>query len=111
MVEKVLFLGQIFEMEVLMDLHVLRFSEFENHIFSSWPVCVISSVISITQKEITAETSNLVFNICITYRCNLKLFIKIGQELCVQGDTKEMKYVKAYAGNFVLVNFRIFRLR
>ena len=36
-------------------------------------VCV--SVISITQKQITAETSNLVFYICIIYRCYLKLFI------------------------------------
>ena len=51
-------------------------------------VCVCVSVISITQKQITAETSNFVFYICITYRCYLKLFMKIGQKLCVQGHTK-----------------------
>ena len=78
-----------------MDLHVLRSPESENHIFSKWSdcmcvcLCVRVSVISITQKQITAETSNLVFNIIIKYRCNLKLFMKIGQKLCVQGHTKE----------------------
>ena len=34
MVEKVLFLGQLFEMEILMDLHAMRSSESENHVFS-----------------------------------------------------------------------------
>ena len=36
MAEKELFWGQIFEMEILMDLHVLRSPESENHIFSGW---------------------------------------------------------------------------
>ena len=52
-----------------MDLHVLRFPESENHIFSVWfvcmcvrvSVCVCVPVIRITQKQITAESSNLVF--------------------------------------------------
>ena len=39
MVEKVLFLSQIFEMEFLMDLHVLRKFESESYISSSWSVC------------------------------------------------------------------------
>ena len=73
MVEKVLFLGKIFQMEILMKLHVMRVPESENHIFSIWSVCmcmclcacVCVSVISITQKQSTAELSNLVFNICI----------------------------------------------
>ena len=62
-----LFWGQIFEMEILNDLHVLRTPKSENHIFSVWSVCMCVcvcacvSVISITQKQITAETSNLVF--------------------------------------------------
>ena len=29
-------LGQTFEMEILMDLHVLRSPESENHIFNCW---------------------------------------------------------------------------
>ena len=84
-------LGQIFEQEILMDLHVLRYLESENHIFSVCSVCmcVRVSLISITQKQIAAETSNLVFYICIRHKCDLKLFIKIGQKLCVQGHTKE----------------------
>ena len=57
MIEKVLFLGEIFEMEILMDLHVMRAPESENHILSIWSVCmcICVSVISITQKQITAE--------------------------------------------------------
>ena len=45
-------------------------------------------LIGIIQKHISAEISNLVFYICIMYRCYLKFFIKIGQKLCVQGHTK-----------------------
>ena len=94
--ESIIF-GQIFEMEILMDLHVLRSSKSENYISSGWSLCmcvcvsacVSVSVISITQKQITAETSNLVLNISIIYRCFLKYFMKIGQKLCVQGNTKE----------------------
>ena len=55
MVEKVLFLGQILKMEILMDLHIMRSPESENHIFSVWSECV--SVILTNQKQITAETS------------------------------------------------------
>ena len=52
-----------------MNLHVLWSPESENHIFSIWFVCLCLcvSVISITQIQIKAETSNLVFYICIRY--------------------------------------------
>ena len=56
--------------------------------FCALSVCV--SVISITQKQITAETSNLVFNIRGIYRYYLKHFMKIGQKFCMQGHTKEL---------------------
>ena len=90
--EKVLFLGQIIEMKILKDLHVLRSPESEYHIFSVWSVCmcvclcvcVCVSVISINQKQTTAESSYLTFYICVVGRCYLKLFIKIEQKLCVQ---------------------------
>ena len=36
MVEKILFLDQIFEMEILMDLHILRSFKPENNIFSDY---------------------------------------------------------------------------
>ena len=85
----------------LMDLQVLRSTESEITFLTadlslslslSLYVCVsvCVSVISITQKQITAETSNLVFYICIIYRCCLKLFIKTEQKLCVQGYKKEL---------------------
>ena len=61
--------GQIFEMEILTDLHVLKSPESENNTFSVWSVCmyvcICASAISLTQKLITEETSNLVFYICI----------------------------------------------
>ena len=44
--------------------------------FSDWSAFV--SVIIITQKQIIAETSNLVFRICIPCKCYLKLFMMIG---------------------------------
>ena len=101
MVKKVLFLGQIFEMETFMDLHIMKIPKSENHIFSDWSVrmcvcvcacvCVCVSVISQIQKQIIAKTSNLVFYICIMYRYLLKLFMMIGQKLCVQGYKKEYK--------------------
>ena len=59
MIEKVQFLSQIFKSEILMNLQVLRSPKSENHIFSKWSVCMYVSVISITQKQITAEASNL----------------------------------------------------
>ena len=67
MVEEVPFYDQIFQMKILVDLRGMRAPEFENHIFSVWSVCmyvyvrVCESVISITQKQITAETLNLIF--------------------------------------------------
>ena len=64
MVEKALFLSQIFEMEILIDLHIWgRLPESENHISSGCSV----SVTSITLKQIIAETTNLVVYIYIMY--------------------------------------------
>ena len=39
MVNKVLFSGQIFEMEISMDLHFLASTESKNHSFRDWSVC------------------------------------------------------------------------
>ena len=36
MIQKVFILGQFFEMQILMDLHVLKSPESENDIFSRW---------------------------------------------------------------------------
>ena len=52
MVEKELFLGQIFEMKILIEGLVLRSPESEDHTFGSWSVCVIN----FTQKQIMATT-------------------------------------------------------
>ena len=39
MVGKILLLGQIFELNTLIDLHLSRIPESENRIFSGWSVC------------------------------------------------------------------------
>ena len=52
MIKKVSFSVQVFKMVILMDLHDMRSPESEKHILTVW------SVISITQKQITSETSN-----------------------------------------------------
>ena len=94
-------------MKILMHLHVMRDPEYESYIFSVWSlcvsvcacvcvcvcarvcVCVYVSVISIIQKQIAAEASNLVFHTRIMYIFYMKLCINIRQKLCVQGYTKE----------------------
>ena len=88
-VEKILFWGQTFELEILMSLHVLRSPEYENHIFSGWCVCICVCY-QHNSKASYAETSILAFYICITCRCNSKFFMNIGQKFCIQGHKKEL---------------------
>ena len=88
MVEQVLFWVQIYETEILMDLHVLRSPESENHIFRCCSVCVC--VFRKTQKQITAETLDLAFYIFIICRWNFKLFMRIEQVFCLLKYTKEI---------------------
>ena len=72
-VEKVLFWGLIFEVEILMDLHVL--SPLNPKVLALGLcvcvfvyVCVCVTVISLTQKQMTSETSNL----AVVVGCRLK---------------------------------------
>ena len=107
MVKKVLFLGRIFEIEILMDLHVMKTPESKNQIFSIWSVCmcVSVSVISITQKLVTAETSNLVFYICITYRCYLKLFYEDRTKSLCTGAHKRILMHYGLWTEFLVIEF------
>ena len=52
--DKALFMSQIFEIDILMYLHVLISLEYENHFITGYGVCQ-SVFICITQKEIIAE--------------------------------------------------------
>ena len=58
------------EMKVFFWVNLWR----ENHNCSGWSACVCVSFINLTQKQITGETSNLVFHICIICRYYLKIF-------------------------------------
>ena len=43
-IEKILFWRQISEIEIFIQLYVLRYPELENQIFSGWPLCVLVCV-------------------------------------------------------------------
>ena len=90
-----------------MDLHRLRSPWTRKITFFAFFLYICVSVINITEKRITAESSNLVFNICIIYRCYLILFIKIGQKLCVQGHTNNsntFRLMKGICCQFIFVH-------
>ena len=73
-------------MKILMDLHVLSSPETENLIFEVWlRVCVF--VISITQKQITAETSNSTF---VSYTDATRNFHKDRTKTSCRGAHKEI---------------------
>ena len=93
-----------FEIEILMDLHVMRDPESVNHIFCVWSVymCVCMSL-------------------CVCYQHNLKTncsrSFKFGiLQLCRREIRKNSKIIIAYRQNssifilYILVNFSIFRL-
>ena len=85
MVEEVLFWSQIFEVETSIDLPVLMSPQSENHIFIYWYVCVSYRI---TRKQITVKTSNSVFYISVTRRCNLIFFMKIGKKIFLYRGTQ-----------------------
>ena len=59
-------------------------------IFLAFGQCVCVSVISITQKQIIPDTSNLIFYFCIMYRCYLKLFYKNQTKTLSTGEHKRI---------------------
>ena len=81
-IERVLFLWEIFEMDTLMGLQVLRFLELKNYIFTVGQ-CVCLCVCGLCDGILTG-TPNLVLYICITYRYYLKISMNIRQIVCVQ---------------------------
>ena len=58
------------------------------YVYRHTDTCVYAPVISITLKQITAETSNLIFCISTICKCYFKLFMKIGQKFYVKGCMK-----------------------
>ena len=75
MVEKVLLLGQIFELKILMDLHVMRVPESENLIFSVWSVrmCVFYQ-----HNSKTNYSRNIKFGILHLY--DLQMLLEISHK-------------------------------
>ena len=59
MIVKALFWGQIFKIEILKDLYVLRSPESKNHVFRGLTKC--ESVINEIRKQKVAGCSNLEF--------------------------------------------------
>ena len=73
--KRIVFLGHIFELNVLMDCRNLRSAEYENHIFNVSPVrlCVFFWRNSRTNY---GRNKNLISFFCSIYTFYLKLFIK-----------------------------------
>ena len=87
---KPFFLNQTFEMVIFKVLHAFKITESKNHIFSVWTACKCLCVYyKHIPKKITTVISNLVFYICMIYSGYLKLFMKIGQKICVHWLAKE----------------------
>ena len=84
MAEKILFLGQIFKMEILMDSHFLMVPVSENHIFSGWSVCLLSAYLK-KKKNIEKTTK---FGILYLYNMLLKTFYE-NQTKCLYRDTQK----------------------
>ena len=107
-VRKLLFAKQISEIEIWWTL---KSPKYINHILTGLPVricvCVWICVtfISITQKQIVAETLNSILFVCMICRWYLILFVKIGQKLCIQGHIKEFYRSSTYRRNFLLLSF------
>ena len=81
-----IFSGQTFEMEILKDLHALKSPESEITFLAVGQYTYVSY--QQFQKQIPAETLNLVFYICIICRFYLKHFMEIRQIVCIQRYTK-----------------------
>ena len=97
MVEKVFLLVQIFEMEILMDLHSIKTPESENHIFI-FGLGVSVCLTSIIQKRITVEISDLLFYLCSIYICYFKFFYKDRTKTLCQGHKKNFKTLRPIGG-------------
>ena len=95
-------LCQIFEIEILMDLHALGAPESKNHIFSRWS----------ESKTNYSRNCKFWYSTFVSYvDANLKLFMKITQIVSVQGHSKEFLCIVANGWNFLLMHFNAFRLQ
>ena len=86
--EKILFWGQIFKMEILVGLSVFRSSESK---FAILAVALCVCVITLTPKQITIVSPNVVLYILVTSRSYLKPFAKIGVIACTRLKNKDWK--------------------
>ena len=86
-VEKVLFWGQIFQIVILTDLHILRSPEYKNLIFSNWFVCRVCVCYQHNSK--TNLIRNFKFSIQHLYKIQL-LFVTFYEDrkntFCIATD-------------------------
>ena len=74
MAQKILFLDQILETDFLMELHVLRSPESENHIFGYWSFCVCERKIDFNQHNSKTNNSRMLkFSILNMYYIQMSL--------------------------------------
>ena len=72
-------LGQIFEMEILMDLHGLRSPESKNRIFSKWSVCMCICVcvcVRACYKHNSKTNFSRIFKFCILHLYHTQMVLE-----------------------------------
>ena len=108
MVAKVLFLGQIFEIDILIDLHVLRSLESKNQIFIGWSVCLTTCYHHYWKNRVQQKLQ-VWFSSLLKYANNTWNFSWSSERiLCILQHMKQ--YITAYDQNFLLVHLSIFKL-
>ena len=102
LIQKVLFLGQTFEKEILMDLHVLKSFEFKNHIL----VICLCVCVHYQHNSETDNNRNFKFSFLHFYHVYMLLENYENQRKCLCTEAQK-RIVTGYGWNFLLVHFRI----
>ena len=109
MVKKVLFLCQIFEIEFLKDLYILRAAEFKISIFSGYSnfLCVCDFY---NHNSNTEYSRNSKFLYLHHKQMDIGIFYKNWANSLCTGVHKRISYILACGGDFLFLIISIFRL-
>ena len=108
MEEKLLFLGQIFEAEILMNLHVMIVSASENHISSVWSVCLCVRLNACYQHNSKINYSrNTKFGIVYLYHAQILLesLYKDWRKTLCTGEHKRFLIHYGLRKEFLVIEF------
>ena len=101
--KKALFLGSLFMFSGLLNPKII-FLALCLYVCVSACVCLCVTIISITRNQITEESSNLAFYICIIGRCYLKLYKDRTKTLRTRGTQKNSNNYSLWT-DFLVIEF------